>query len=220
MKITDVPFAVLRFQYEIARFPLHLIEQQISARVDPEAPGRLFYERSLGTLDATVGGFLGDTSLQERGAALLERSEALKQAAKLEAEAEAKLQDADQTLKRKADQAIADQKAARETREQEVADAKAEADERKRAAAETASKRAAAAKKQADEVAAKRVDTVEAAKRAQQNTISKAEEQVVKAAEAQLKDASDKRSTASAKRAQADSVEALADVEKQSRQSK
>ncbi|MET0900359.1 MAG: IF2 family translation initiation factor [Mycobacterium sp.] len=218
MKITDVPFAVLRLQYQIARFPLHLIEQQISARVDPEAPGRLFYERSLGTLDATVGGFLGDAGLQERGAALLERSEALKQAAKLEAEASAKLQDADQTLKRKADKAIQDQKEARETRQEEVEQAKADADERKRTAAETAAKRAATAKKQADEVAAKRVENVEAAKRAQQNTINKAEEKVVKAADAQRDDAAQKRSDAAAKRAQADKVEALADVEKQSRQ--
>ena len=31
MEITDVPFAVLRFQYQLARFPLQLIEEQVVA---------------------------------------------------------------------------------------------------------------------------------------------------------------------------------------------
>ena len=55
MKITTVPFAVLRFQYLIVRVPLQLIEDRVSTRMDAEAPARLFYERSLGMLDATVG---------------------------------------------------------------------------------------------------------------------------------------------------------------------
>ena len=53
MEITDVPFAVLRFQYQLARFPLQLFEEQVVARMGSEAPTRLFYERWLGGLDAT-----------------------------------------------------------------------------------------------------------------------------------------------------------------------
>ena len=48
MKIAEIPFAVLRFQYQIARIPLQLIEDQMAARLYKEAPARLFYERSLG----------------------------------------------------------------------------------------------------------------------------------------------------------------------------
>ena len=114
MKITDVPFTVLRFQYQIARYPLQLIEDQVAARVDPEAPGRLFYERSLGTLDATVGNLLGDDDLARRGTALVERSDALIQATKLETNAAAKEQDADETLKEKRDNAVRAQQDARE----------------------------------------------------------------------------------------------------------
>ena len=55
MKITDVPFAVLRLQYQLARFPLQVIEDRVVARLDSEAPARLFYERSPGTLDLAVG---------------------------------------------------------------------------------------------------------------------------------------------------------------------
>ena len=87
MRITEVPFVVLRFQYQIARFPLQLIEQQMAARLTSEAPARLFYERALGALDATVGNLLGDPDLEQRGAALVERSDALRRAAHLDATA-------------------------------------------------------------------------------------------------------------------------------------
>ena len=48
MKIAEIPLAVLRFQYQIARIPFQLIEDQMAARLYEEAPVRLFYERSLG----------------------------------------------------------------------------------------------------------------------------------------------------------------------------
>ena len=38
MKISDLPFAVLRFQYWLARFPFEFIEQRVVARMDSEAP--------------------------------------------------------------------------------------------------------------------------------------------------------------------------------------
>ena len=48
MRITKVPFAVLRFQYQLVRFPLQLIEERVVSRMGTEAPARLFYERTLG----------------------------------------------------------------------------------------------------------------------------------------------------------------------------
>jgi hypothetical protein len=87
MDTTDVPFAVLRFQYRIARIPLQLIEEQMAAWMGSEAPPRLFYERWLGGLDATVGNLLGDPKLEKRGAALIESSDALDRAAQLDATA-------------------------------------------------------------------------------------------------------------------------------------
>ena len=78
---------MLRFQYQLARFPLQLIEEQVVARMGSEAPARLFYERWLGGLDATVGKMLGDPDLEKRGAALIERSDALRRAAQLDATA-------------------------------------------------------------------------------------------------------------------------------------
>jgi hypothetical protein len=74
MKISEVPFAVLRFQYQLARFPLQLIEDRVVTRIPTEAPARLLFERSLGMMDTTVGNALDDPDLVERGTALVERS--------------------------------------------------------------------------------------------------------------------------------------------------
>ena len=38
MKITDVPMALLRFQYGLARFPLQVIEERVLPLIDSETP--------------------------------------------------------------------------------------------------------------------------------------------------------------------------------------
>ena len=219
MEITDVPFAVLRFQYQLARFPLQLIEEQVVAGMSSEAPTRLFYERWLGGLDATAGKMLGDPDLEKRGAALIERSDALRRAAQLDATATQNQERAADDLKAKRDKAIEDQKDAQKAKQREVEEARTAAEERKDAAAEAAQKRTAAAKQQADELAAQRLTSAEAAKRDEQATIRAAEQKATAAAESKLDDAQAKRGDAASKRAQADQVEELANLEKQKRQS-
>jgi len=219
MEITDVPFAVLRFQYQLARFPLQLIEEQVVAGMSSEAPTRLFYERWLGGLDAAVGKMLGDPDLEKRGAALIERSDALRRAAQLDATATQNQERADDELKAKRGKAIEDQKDARAVTEREVEEARTAAEERKGAAAEAAQKRTAAAKQQADEHAAQLMKSAEAAKRDEQAKITAAEQKATAAAESKLDEAQSKHSDAASKRATADRVEELADVEKQKRQS-
>jgi hypothetical protein len=219
MEITDVPFAVLRFQYQLARLPLQLIEEQVVAGMSSEAPTRLFYERWLGGLDAAVGKMLGDPDLEKRGAALIERSDALRRAAQLDATATQNQERADDELKAKRGKAIEDQKDARAVKEREVEEARTAAEERKGAAEEAAQKRTAAAKQQADEHAAQLERSAEAAKRDEQATITAAEQKATAAAESQLDEAQSKHSDAASKRATADRVEELAEVEKQKRQS-
>ena len=214
MKTTDVPFAVLRFQYQLARIPLQLIEAQMAAWMGSEAPPRLFYERWLGGLDATVGNLLGDPKLEKRGAALIECSDALDRAAQLEATATQNHEQVDDELKAKRDNAIRDQKGARAAKERQVKEARTAAEQRKRAAAQAAEKRTAAAKRQADDVA-QRKNSAEAAKCEEQAEIAAAEQTVTVAAESKLDDAQATRSDAAGMSAQADQVEQLADVEKQ-----
>ena len=121
MRINDTPLAVLRFQYRIVRFPLQMIEERVVARMGSEAPARLFYERSLGLLDAAVGNALGDWRLEKRGGALAERSDALRRAAQLDAAADQARQQSSAELKAKTDTAIEDQQEARAAREREAA---------------------------------------------------------------------------------------------------
>ena len=182
MEITDVPYAVLRFQYQLARFPLQLIGEQVVAGMSSEAPTRLFYERWLGGLDATVGKMLGDPDLEKRGAALIERSDALRRAAQLDATATQNQEQADDELKAKRDKAIEDQNDARAVTEREVEEARTAAEERKGAAEQAAQKRTAAAKQQADELAAQLKNSAEAAKRDEQATITAAEQKATAAA--------------------------------------
>jgi hypothetical protein len=180
MRITRVPLAVLRFQYQLVRFPLQFVKERVVARMETEAPARLVYERSLGVLDATVGSALGDPRLKRRGAALADRSDALGRAAQLEAIATQKQKQADAELQAARDEAIEDQNEARAAKERAVDEARTAADERKRAATEAAVKRTSAAKQQADDVAARRKKTAEETKREEQTRIRAAEARPVR----------------------------------------
>jgi hypothetical protein len=219
MRIIDAPMAVLRFQYRIVRFPLQMIEERVVARMGSEAPARLFYERSFGLLDAAVGNVLGDARLAQRGGALVERSDALGRAAKLDAAADHARQQSSADLKAKSDRAIEEQQNARAAKDRDVEDARTAAEERKHAAEEAAAQRTAAAKKQADDVAAQRMNSAEAAKRDEQARIRVNEQKAAAAAKSKLDDAQARRTDADAKRAQAERVEELADAEKQKRRS-
>jgi hypothetical protein len=220
MRIIDAPLAVLRFQYRIVRFPLQIIEERVVARMGSEAPARLFYERSLGLLDAAVGNALGDLRLAKRGGALAERSDALRRAAQLDAAADQARQQSSADLKATSDTAIKEQQDARAAKEREVDEARSSAEERKRAAEKAAAQqRTAAAKKQADDVAAQRRNAAEAVKRGKQARIRANEQKAAAAAKSKLDDAQARRTQADNKRAHADRVEELADSEKQKRQS-
>jgi hypothetical protein len=216
MSVTDLPLSVLRFQYQMARVPFQVMEEQFVARMDPQAPARLFYERWLGALDAAAGMVLGDPELKQRGAALAERSDALGRVAQLDATATRQQQQAADELKSKRDQAKQGLSHARATKQRKVTAARNAAQDRKGTAAGAGAKRSAAAKQQADEVAAQRINAAEAATREEQATSRAGEENAAKVAESD--DAQATRSDAATQRAQADQVENLADAEKQKRE--
>jgi hypothetical protein len=218
MKITDVPFAVLRLQYQLARFPLQVIEHQVVARMDTEAPARLLYERSMGRLDLAVGTALGAPELEQRGAALLERSDALARAARLDTAADRTVEQSEAELKDARDAAAQVRQQAPSEKQDAVIEARVDAAHKKAAAIQKAEDRVADAKKQTDKVAAQRKNAVEAAKREEQDRIRAAERSVTAVADAKAKDAREKRSEASTKIAQANRVGQLADSEKQERQ--
>jgi hypothetical protein len=217
MKITEIPFAALRLQYRIARAPLQLIEQRVIARMDSEAPGRLLYERSVGSIDAMVGTLLRDDDVASRGAAQVERSQAMGEAGRLDELAAQQRAEADEELQRKRDEVVAAPGKARASTQQKVQDARETAEERKHQETEKAAKRTAAAKQQIDESAAAKVDAAESAKRAKEQRIAAGEKTAAAVAKTELDDAANKRKDAVGKRAHADHVEQLAEEERSRR---
>ena len=146
MKITDIPFAAMRLQYRIARAPLQFIEERVIARMDPEAPGRLLFERSVGSIDAMVGTVLRDDDVASRGAAQVQRSEALAEAIRLDEAAAQQRADADEELRRKQEEVAAAPSKARKRTLQKVEDARSTAEKRKHRETENAAKRTEEAK--------------------------------------------------------------------------
>lgn len=220
MTIATIPLSILRFQYQLVRIPLQVIEERVVARMGAEAPARLVYERSLGVLDATIGSALGDPRLKRQGASLAKRSDELARAARLDATASQNLKQADADYKASRQDAAEDLQDARAARKHAVEEARNTAEERKRAAAERAEKSATVAKQQADDVAARRKEAAREAERRDLDRIQTAEKKATAAATTKLDDARAKRQEAGSKRAQADRVEQLANVEKRERQSK
>jgi hypothetical protein len=211
MSLNELPLAVLRYQYQMARVPFQLIEDQFVARMDPEAPARLLYERSLGALDATAGKVLGDPELEKRGAVLARRGDALGRAAQLDATATQKQRQAADQLKAKRDNAKQVPNQARATKQRQVKQARSVAQERKQDAT-------AAAQQLSDDLAPQRIKADETAKRDEQTQIRAAEDAIIPAA-SDLADAQAKRSDAASTSEQADQIEALADAENQNRKS-
>ncbi|MGV0605171.1 IF2 family translation initiation factor [Mycolicibacterium sp. XJ1904] len=218
MSLTAIPKAVLKFQYQVARVPLQLIDDRFVARMDDEAPARLFYERSLGMLDTAVGTALGDHELQKRGATLVERSDALRRAAELDAAANENVKQAGRELKVTREKALQDKQKTFEETEAEARQARTDAQQRKRAAVENAEKKIVEDKKKADEIAEQRKKNVESAKRREEEQIDAAERSAAKVASVKMADAQDKRVDAATTRAQADKIDDLADAEKEKRQ--
>lgn len=218
MSLTAIPKAVLKFQYQVARVPLQLIDDRFVARMDDEAPARLFYERSLGMLDTAVGTALGDHELQKRGATLVERSDALRRAAELDAAANENVKQAGRELKVTREKALQDKQKTFEETEAEARQARTDAQQRKRAAVENAEKKIVEDKKKADEIAEQRKKNVESAKRREEEQIDAAERSAAKVASVKMVDAQDKRVDAATTRAQADKIDDLADAEKEKRQ--
>jgi hypothetical protein len=217
MSFVDLSRAVLRAQYQIARFPLQLIEKQLVARLDSEAPVRLFYQRSLGLLDAAVGNVLGVPALAQRGVTTIERTDTLMRAADLDAVADATIANADAELKDAREAATQAMQDAHAEKTRAATQARDKAEERKRAAREAADQRTADALKHADETAAHRKGAAETAKR-EQHAVIRADEKLTEAkAQAKLDEAQDNRGVAARKHADAERLEKLAHEEKTKR---
>jgi hypothetical protein len=219
MNVIKMPLSILRFQYQLVRIPLQVIEDRVISRMNGEAPGRLIFERSLGVLDATVGNALGDPRLRRRGTALVERSDTLAKAATLDAKAASEQQRAEIDLQATREGAAEQMDEARRAKQRAIDETRVAADDRKRAISDAAQKRTAAARQQADVAATERKNRVEAANADEKRRIEADQKKATTAAKSKLESAQAQRNKADDKRSTADRVEQLADAEKRKRQS-
>ena len=103
MRIRTIPWAILRTQYRLGRVPIRMLEEQLVARMGPEEPVRLLFERAIGALDAAVGIALADGALEDEGVARIERAAELEEAAHLDEIAARRLRHVDAELRRRRD---------------------------------------------------------------------------------------------------------------------
>jgi membrane protein involved in colicin uptake len=209
MSLVDIPLSILRFQYKLVRIPLDLFENNVVQTWSTEAPARLVYERTVGSIDQKVGHILGDKQTQQRGTEQVHHADELARAKRLEAEADAKEAEADQKLKASREAAEKERTAAAKAADEATEKARAEAEQRKKDAAHEAEQKAAADKKRADDLAASRVAAAEDAKAKQQKQIDNAEKVTTAPAEAELADAAAHQEQAEDKKAEADRIEKL-----------
>jgi hypothetical protein len=220
MKLSTLPSGVLRLEYAAVRFPLRVLDQRVFARyLSDDAPVRLGYERLLGLVDRWAGQALEDEAVGGRGDALRERSDALEQAARLDAEAAQQRSDADAKVQAEMTKAREQREEAERKKSEEVAEARRRSQAEKRRAEQEAKKEAEAKKETADEQARKAKRAAAARKKAEHDRIATNETQATQPAKAKLSDAVDKQSTARAQKAAADRLDELAAKEKEDRRS-
>jgi hypothetical protein len=209
MNALSIPLSILRLQYKIVRIPFQLFETNVVERRDTEDPARLAYERTIGTLDKVIGGALGASDIERRGKTLVERTDDLARARRLDELADETEAQADQKLASAREAALEERAAAAEAADEAAREARVEAEERKQEAADEAEERAAAEKKRADELAEARAEQARKAEQQQREQIAKVEEIVTAPAEAELADAAEHQEEAEAKKEEAERIEKL-----------
>lgn len=216
MNVLSIPLSILRFQYKIVRIPLHLFETSVVQTWSTDAPARIAYERTVGSLDKAVGSVLGDKDVEQRGEAQVHLSEELAKARKLEADADATQAVADQKLRASREAAEKERKAAALAADDAARNAREQAEQRKQQAAHEAEAKAAAEKKRADELAESRAAQARAAEKKQHEQIAKSEKAAAAPAESELADAAESKEEAEDKKAEAARIEKLFLAEKNS----
>lgn len=217
MRITAIAFPVLRLQYRIARAPLELFNKHFVSRINSKAPARLPYERSVGTLDITVGNVLRDPKLRLRGTTLAERSAVLAHAAALDAAAACRKKQADDELYPKSDQEAAAKDQAHAAKRREVQHTRTTAAQRKREASESSAERTAASEDRIDAAADKKTVSGQPVKNAELRRIKAVDNSATTVFAAKLDDDGKSRSESVSEHVHADRVQDLANAEKQKR---
>ena len=204
--------------YELARAPLTLVDRAVSPRLPEGSRSRAGLEWAMGSTDRIAGALLRNDEISRRGADRLDRFQKLASAERLEAEAEARRQQARQARAEGKQEAedkrrAAEERALKALEDGDVAEARAKQEAKQRAAKTAATKKAAAAKK-----ATARKTAAQKRQQAADSTSQARKKAAQKKTKAEIDDARERKAEADAARADADRLEELVDARKQERQ--
>jgi hypothetical protein len=209
---------LLTVPYELARLPLAIVDDRVVARLPETSVPRVTLDRALGSADKLAGTLLGSPDIAQRGADRLERSSKLRTATRLEEEAEARREQAQETAATGRSEAAEKRKAAQD-RAVTGLDEAAETEARGKQQAKASAKRTASAKKTAaDERAAGRTDTIEQRQGSVESAAEAKKRAAQREAKDELKDARETAESATEARTDADRLEELTEVKKEQRQ--
>lgn len=217
MDALALPKKLGALQYRAIVLPYRLARPTFLAE---ESSLRLGYDRALGALDVTVGGFLGDEALVHRGQTLRTHADVVEKAVALEAQAAQHAQTASSTLEQ-GTEAVRDRRAAAAADAGDaIAQAREDASAAKARAARETAQREQAEKDRIATAARAKTAAAHGAEKAEKDRIATAEKAVTAAPAAQLDGAVEELSAAQEQRGQADVLSDLAGAEKASRTSR
>ncbi len=208
---------LLLMPYLAARTPLSLVDTKLVKRLPVDSPPRLAFERLVGSVDAVAGRLLRDSSVESSGTERRERADTLSQAVRLEQDAAAHRQAADEAITQGAEQADQLRDAAERQQHEGIQTAVATERKDKQAATERAQARAEQAKDEADARAAAKLATVERQRKQAEARATGRKQRAGAAAKSELTAATQKRQGARARRAEADQLGDLAEAKQEAR---
>ncbi len=208
---------VIKLPYELARLPLALVDDRLLNRLPETSAPRVALDRTIGSADKLAGTLLGNPVIAQRGAERIERSAKLVTAARLEKDADARREQARETVVEGREEAAEKREAAADRAVSGLREAASVEAQGKQQAAAQAAKKAATKKTAADKRAANRTETVEQRKARVEAAAENKQKAARKKAKAELDDARETQESATEARADAERLSDLTEVKKQQR---
>lgn len=203
--------------YEIARLPLALVDSRLSDKLPETSTPRVTLDRALGSADKIAGRLTGNRNIAQRGTDRLDKLEKLVTAARLEQDAAAKRDQADETFREGRQQAAQKRKTAQARIASAPAKAEAAEVRGKQEAKLQARTRATAKKKSADDRAVKVVESAEQQKQRKEAAAQARRKATQRKAKAKADEARETEKAAAEARADAEQLSDLTEAKKQER---
>jgi hypothetical protein len=208
---------LISLPYELARLPWSVVDSALSDGLPRTSRPRVILDKALGSADRIAGSVLRDRDLARRGADRLDRTSRLLTAERLEQEAEARREQAEQAEAALTREAERTREAAEERAESALEEADAVRARRRQEATSRAAQRAAATKDTADRLADRRTAAAEQRRRSAEQVAEADKRAAQREVKAELDEATTAKRTARQARQDAERLDGLVEAKKAER---